>query len=137
MKSKKYIPLVVAIIFAIILVPFMTGGDDGRYIVSYEEIEPVDYYKPTKVKLYVENSGSMDGYMFNGSELKDAVYSYVSGLSTHSDTTELYFVNSGVYRINSSYRMSFMKCLLMRFVILQEAGLILIKQTFSLWFFPK
>lgn len=102
MKSKKYIPLVVAIIFAIILVPFMTGGDDGRYIVSYEEIEPVDYYKPTKVKLYVENSGSMDGYMFNGSELKDAVYSYVSGLSTHSDTTELYFVNSGVYRINSS-----------------------------------
>ena len=32
----------------------------------------------------------MDGYMFAGSELKDAVYSYISGLSTHTDTTELY-----------------------------------------------
>lgn len=101
MKKNKYLPLVVVIIFGCIMLPFLTQGNDGRYIVSYDEIQPVKSYRPSKVKLYVENSGSMDGYMFNGSELKDAVYSYVSGLSTHSDTTELYFVNSDVYGVKA------------------------------------
>lgn len=101
MKKNKYIPFVIAIVLCGILVPFLIGGDDGKYVVSYDEVAPVKSYKPSKVKLYVENSGSMDGYMFNGSELKDAVYSYVSGLSTHSDTTELYFVNSGVYQVKA------------------------------------
>ncbi len=101
MKKNKYLPLFAVIILGIILIPFFIGSDDGRYIVSYDEIKPVKHYKPYKIKLYVENSGSMDGYMFNGSELKDAVYSYVSGLSTHSDTTELYFVNSGIYNVKA------------------------------------
>lgn len=101
MKTKKYLPFVIVLIFACILIPFLTGGDDGKYIVSYEEVKPAKIYKLSKIKLYVENSGSMDGYMFNGSELKDAIYSYVSGLSTHSDTTELFFVNSGVYNVEA------------------------------------
>lgn len=101
MKKSKYLPLVIAIILGGIMIPIFIGGDDGRYVVSYDEIKPVKSYRPSKIKLYVENSGSMDGYMFNGSELKDAVYSYVSGLSTHSDTTELYFVNSSVYSVKA------------------------------------
>ena len=101
MRRNKYLPLVIALVLGAILVPFFIKGDDGKYIVSYDEISPVKPYKPSKIKLYIENSGSMDGYMFNGSELKDAVYSYVSGLATHSDTTELYFVNSDVYRVNA------------------------------------
>lgn len=101
MKKNKFLPLVIVIILGGILIPFLIGGHDGRYVVSYDEIKPVKSYKPSKIKLYVENSGSMDGYMFNGSELKDAVYSYVSGLSTHSDTTELFFVNSGVYNVKA------------------------------------
>lgn len=100
MKKNKFLPLVVAIIVGIILVPFLIGVD-GLYIVSFEEVKPVKQFRPSKIKLYVENSGSMDGYMFDGSELKDAVYSYVSGLSTHSDTTELYFVNSDVYSVKA------------------------------------
>lgn len=101
MKKNKYFPIVIAIILGGIIIPFISGGDSGRYIVSYDEIKPVKSYRPSKIKLYVENSGSMDGYMFNGSELKDAVYSYVSGLATHSDTTELYFVNSDVYGVKA------------------------------------
>lgn len=101
MKIKKYIPLLIVLIVGVIIVPFLVGGDDGKYVVSYDEIAPVKSYRPSKVKLYIENSGSMDGYMFPGSELKDAVYSYVSGLSTHSDTTELYFVNTDVYQVNA------------------------------------
>ena len=100
MKKNKYLPLLVAIIFGSIMFSLIIK-DDGRYIVSFDEIQPVTPYKPSKIKLYVENSGSMDGYMFNGSELKDAVYSYVSGLQTHSDTTELYFVNSNAYNVKA------------------------------------
>ena len=101
MRRNKYLPLIIALVLGAILVPFLLNGDDGKYIVSFDEISPVKTYSPSKVKLYIENSGSMDGYMFDGSELKDAVYSYVSGLATHSDTTELYFVNSDVYRVNA------------------------------------
>lgn len=101
MRRNKYLPFVVVLVICAIIVPIMIGGDDGKYIVSYDKISPVQPYRPSKVKLYIENSGSMDGYMFNGSELKDAVYSYVSGLSTHSDTTEVYFVNSAVYSVNA------------------------------------
>ncbi len=101
MRRNKYLPLVIVLILGAFLAPFIIEGDDGKYIVSHDAISPVKSYKPSKIKLYIENSGSMDGYMFNGSELKDAVYSYVSGLSTHSDTTEVYFVNSDVYRVNA------------------------------------
>lgn len=100
MKNNKYLPLVIVVIVGIILIPFLIK-DDGRYIVSFEEVKPVKQFRPSKIKLYVENSGSMNGYMFDGSELKDAVYSYVSGLSTHSDTTELYFVNSDIYNVKA------------------------------------
>ena len=100
MRRNKYLPFIIVLILVAILVPFIIDRG-GKYIVSYDAVSPVNPYKPSKVKLYIENSGSMDGYMFNGSELKDAVYSYVSGLSTHSDTTEIYFVNSDVYRINA------------------------------------
>ena len=103
MRRNKYLPLIIAIVLGVILIPFLISGDDGKYIVSYDEISPVKAYKPSKVKLYIENSGSMDGYMFNGSELKDAVYSYVSGLSTHSDTTEVFFVNNNVYCVNAPF----------------------------------
>ena len=99
--KKKYLPLVIFLILGIVSIPLLMGGDDGKYVVSYEEIAHVQSYKPSKVKLYIENSGSMDGYMFAGSELKDAVYSYISGLSNHSDTTELYFVNSNIYEVSA------------------------------------
>lgn len=45
------------------------------------------------LKVYIENSGSMDGYMCDGSQLKDAVYDYVSDLNRYSDTVSLYYIN--------------------------------------------
>ena len=32
------------------------------------------------IKVFLENSGSMDGYMCDGSDLKDAMYAYLSDL---------------------------------------------------------
>lgn len=48
------------------------------------------------IKLYVENSGSMNGYMCDGSELKDAIYSYASALDTYADTMVINYINSDV-----------------------------------------
>lgn len=47
-----------------------------------------------KVRLFLENSGSMDGYMHVNSELRNAIYYYVSSLE--SDTAELNFINAAV-----------------------------------------
>lgn len=61
--------------------------------------EPVASTIPSKnpcLKVFIENSGSMDGYMCDGSQLKDAVYDYVSDLNRHTDTTQLYYVNSQI-----------------------------------------
>lgn len=48
------------------------------------------------LKVYVESSGSMDGYMCDGAELKDAMYGYLSKLSTFSDSIELNYINSQI-----------------------------------------
>lgn len=48
------------------------------------------------VKAYIENSGSMDGYMCGGSEFKDAVYSYLSSLNNYVKAIQLNYINSQV-----------------------------------------
>lgn len=55
-------------------------------------------FQPTKPKLkvFLENSGSMDGYMCDGSDLKDAVYDYLSDLNGCTDTMSLNYINSQV-----------------------------------------
>ncbi|MDE6193368.1 MAG: hypothetical protein K2M83_05235, partial [Muribaculaceae bacterium] len=66
---------------------------------------PVDVEVPSKkpsVNIFIENSGSMDGYMCDGSQLKDAVYDYVSELNRYTDTTRLYYVNSKIIMYNDN-----------------------------------
>lgn len=50
----------------------------------------------SQLDVYIENSGSMDGYMNPGSQFKDAVYSYVSDVSRLCDTTRLFYINSQI-----------------------------------------
>lgn len=52
------------------------------------------------LKVYMENSGSMDGYMCDSSQLKDAVKSYVSSLDTYVDSINLNYVNSKIIPTN-------------------------------------
>lgn len=49
-----------------------------------------------ELKVYVENSGSMDAYMCGGSDLKDAVFDYVSDLKRLSGSCSTYYINSQV-----------------------------------------
>ncbi len=67
----------------------------GTITVSGSREPQKDTGKPT-LKVYIENSGSMDGYMSQGSELKDAVYAYISDLNSECGTVLLNYINSDV-----------------------------------------
>ena len=95
MKYSSYKSLFLSILSFIALVVLNSCG--GRnVIVTWDNIQQPISSNNFKLKVYIENSGSMDGYMCNGSELKDAVYSYVSVLSSYADTTELNYINSNI-----------------------------------------
>lgn len=71
------------------------GG--GKIVLDWES----SYSSPTLpdticLNVYVENSGSMNGYMCNGSNLKDAVYDYVSDLKKNTTTCDLFYINSQI-----------------------------------------
>ena len=68
-------------------------GGDKIVVGSDNNVNPISDINPT-LNVYIENSGSMDGYMCDGSQLKDAVFDYVSDLSVCSDTTSLNYINS-------------------------------------------
>ena len=55
-----------------------------------------------KVKVFLENSGSMDGYMCTGSELKDGIYNYLSAINNNVDAMHLYYINSTIIPQNVS-----------------------------------
>lgn len=67
-----------------------------------------DTGKPT-LKVYIENSGSMDGYMSQGSELKDAVYAYISDLNSECGAVYLNYINSTVIPYPSKDITSYIK----------------------------
>ena len=64
--------------------------------VTWNDVEAPILSNNFKLEVFIENSGSMDGYMCTGSELKDAVYSYASSLSSYADTTKLNYINSQI-----------------------------------------
>lgn len=71
------------------------GGGDGKVRLSWTEVKPGEQGK-FKVDFYVENSGSMNGYMCAGSEFKNVVHYYANELEDLADTTSLYFINSQI-----------------------------------------
>lgn len=64
--------------------------------VEWEHVDANLKESKPNVEVYMENSGSMNGYMCNGSELKDAVYDYVSSLANYASKTNLNYINSQV-----------------------------------------
>lgn len=92
---KRYlIAIPIVLIIAVTMIWSSCGG--GQIEVSAESSETPVVPKPPVLEVFVENSGSMDGYMCNGSQLKDAVYDYVSDLNRSTDTTRLYYINSQI-----------------------------------------
>jgi hypothetical protein len=79
----------------IVFAAMTLAGCGSKPTVKWES-QKYNAPKSPVIKVYMENSGSMDGYMCPGSELKDAVYSYVSALNVKADTTELNYINTQV-----------------------------------------
>lgn len=98
MNLKHIIPLCVIILICGSLA--MCGHDSIK--VNSTSIASTIKSDNPNVKVFIENSGSMDGYMCDGSKLKDAIYDYVSDINRYSDTTELYYINSSIIPYNGN-----------------------------------
>lgn len=101
MKKKIIVPSVLGILALIFIVSQIIGG--GKIVLDWES----SYRTPTLpdticLNVYVENSGSMNGYMCNGSNLKDAVYDYISDLKKNTTTCNLFYINSQIIPCNVS-----------------------------------
>lgn len=81
----------------------LTSCHKNLTIVWTSNQDSLTVAKPT-LKVYVESSGSMNGYMCDGAELKDAIYSYVSALDSYSDTLYLSYINSEIVPSNEDLR---------------------------------
>ena len=92
MKKSILVPLI-GLSALLILIFSLTGGHDKIEVSCTSANVNTNVHIP-KVKVFIENSGSMDGYMCAGSQLKDAVYDYVSDINRVSDTTKLFYINS-------------------------------------------
>ena len=81
MQKKIFIPIVICTFISIVVIATCVG--QGRKIKLQWEAVPVqkEIKDSIELKVYVENSGSMDAYMCAGSNLKDAVFDYVSDLT--------------------------------------------------------
>ena len=87
--------IIVRFLIFLLSFTFLTSCKDGSRI-SWK-IQNFPTKKPSPIlKVYIENSGSMDGYMCEGSELKDAVYDYISSLNSYASSTNLFYINSQV-----------------------------------------
>lgn len=100
MNKKFIIPVVLCIIILIATISTCIGGN--RKIALTWEPVPVfpENNDSVELKVYMENSGSMDAYMCAGSNLKDAVFDYVSDLKRLTSSCSLYYINSKVLPFN-------------------------------------
>ena len=79
---------------AVILLAAVTGCRHDKIEVSASPMASAIPSQDPCLKVFIENSGSMDGYMCDGSQLKDVVYDYISDINRVSTKTELYYINS-------------------------------------------
>ena len=103
---KKLIPYIVfaAIIIGIIVA---TKGPktiivppDGNYLPPDDSISSPSV--PACIQIYMENSGSMDGYVYLNSEFKDALGKIIVKSNNFCKKTNLYFVNDTIYDIQET-----------------------------------
>lgn len=73
-----------------------TSCANNKIEVSSELTNSTINKTPPTIKVFLENSGSMDGYMCDGAQLKDAMYAYLSDLKLCSSSLELNYINSKI-----------------------------------------
>ncbi len=93
----------------ILLIAIILACCKGCTITVSGSREPQEAAGKPTLKVYIENSGSMDGYMCQGSELKDAVYAYISDLNSECSAVYLNYINSTVIPFASKDITSYIK----------------------------
>lgn len=93
MNKKIVIPSVISTLLIIVIISTIIGG--GKIKIEWSSEAPSELLNDSiELKVYVENSGSMDAYMCSGSNLKDAVFDYISDLKKYSTSDSLFYINS-------------------------------------------
>ena len=100
MNKKLLIPIVICTIIVIAVISTCVGGGSKIKLEWNVVLPPEEINDSIELKVYVENSGSMDAYMCAGSNLKDAVFDYVSDLKRLTTSCSLYYINSKVILYN-------------------------------------
>ena len=104
MNKKFLIPIVICTIIVIAVISTCVGGG-SKIKLQWNAVPPPEEINDSiELKVYVENSGSMDAYMCAGSNLKDAVFDYVSDLKRLTTSCSLYYINSKVILYNGELK---------------------------------
>ena len=97
---EALLPIVICTIIVIAVISTCVGGGSKIKLQWNAVLPPEEINDSIELKVYVENSGSMDAYMCAGSNLKDAVFDYVSDLKRLTTSCSLYYINSKVIPYN-------------------------------------
>lgn len=98
----KYTLNILLFCTAVILLAAIIRCKHDKIEVSSTPVESAMPSKNPCLKVFIENSGSMDGYMCDGSQLKDVIYDYISDLNRVSTKAELYYINSMLIPYNGN-----------------------------------
>lgn len=102
MKKKIIIPSVLGMLVLVFVLYIIFGGG-SKIILDWESSNSMPTLPDSVcLNVYVENSGSMNGYMCDGSNLKDVVYDYVSDLKKNTTTCDLFYINSQIIACKES-----------------------------------
>ncbi|UKK51685.1 hypothetical protein L6472_03610 [Prevotella sp. E13-17] len=108
MNKKLFIPI--ALCSLIVVVVIMTCvGPKNKIKIEWEKVSVPTFNDSIELKVYVENSGSMDAYMCSGSNLKDAVFDYISDLEKYSTSDSLFYINSKIIPYNNGTLEAYIK----------------------------
>ena len=104
MNKKFLIPIAICTVIVIAVISTCVGGG-SKIKLQWNAVPPPEEINDSiELKVYVENSGSMDAYMCAGSNLKDAVFDYVSDLKRLTTSCSLYYINSKVILYNGELK---------------------------------
>ena len=92
--------MAICTVIVIAVISTCVGGGSKIKLQWNAVLPPEEINDSIELKVYVENSGSMDAYMCAGSNLKDAVFDYVSDLKRLTTSCSLYYINSKVIPYN-------------------------------------
>ena len=104
MNKKLLVPIVICTIIVIVVISTCVGGGSKIKLQWNAVLPPEEINDSIELKVYVENSGSMDAYMCAGSNLKDAVFDYVSDLKRLTTSCSLYYINSKIILYNGELK---------------------------------